>query len=81
LRDTWAGRRRAETWNGLQAIPHPFEHSGHLSENRGVAGSSPGLAIEERPRMRVVFRGREVGARRFDVGLNFAAIPFLPPFP
>jgi hypothetical protein len=32
----------------LQAILHPFERSGHLSENRGVPGSNPGLAIETR---------------------------------
>jgi hypothetical protein len=29
----------------LQVLPRLFEWSEHLSENRGVPGSSPGLAI------------------------------------
>jgi hypothetical protein len=32
---------------GLQVFPPPFERSQHLSENRGIPGSSPGLAIDD----------------------------------
>jgi hypothetical protein len=41
----------------LQAIPAVFECSEHLSENRGVPGSSPGLAIGRRPGNRGFSRG------------------------
>jgi hypothetical protein len=40
-----ASQTRVRELACLQAIPAVFECSEHLSENRGVPGSSPGLAI------------------------------------
>ena len=50
----------------LQALPSLFECSEHLTENRGVPGSSPGLAISgTEPRINAGFSGRRcVGAGR-----------------
>jgi hypothetical protein len=48
LRDTYALDWEPRKKGDLQALPGLFECSEHLSENRGVPGSSPGLAISKR---------------------------------
>jgi hypothetical protein len=54
----------------LQAFPALFEHRRHLAENRGVPGSSPGLAIARNARWLLDFGLSGVLDAILDLGLG-----------